>query len=207
MPLGHPFAPTMGAADDPQAARLRKRTPVQQALQTLSLRLPRVIGAEGIVPQALMGRGGGAGGQTDQSFSQMSDLIKAMTGGSEPAPAYEAPRFSGGGPTQEPTYGGEPSYEVPEPGEPGYVPPGGGMYQAPTPAPAPQLPPPPTFTMAQPGDPNYVGGGGVDAGTSPPPQQTPPQYQNPPPNQGGYYGGQGGYYNPGPSGYYGTEMY
>lgn len=161
MALGQPYAPTASTMDD--TARLRRRTPVQQALQTLSLRLPKVIGA-GIAPGALLQGRGGGGGTDAGAMARMAALVRAMTGGQpagpmrpgQPSPGMERPRRTGipvGGPGQRPaprqtrtvtTPGYEPSYEPQRPGKTS-------VKFAESPAPEPE-----------PVDPTVVGGGYVD---------------------------------------------
>jgi hypothetical protein len=96
--LGSSFGVTPAGLEE-QATRLKKRTPTQQALQTLSLKLPKVLGSDSAPPSDLMGGayrptvpGGG-----DASQARMSALVRAMTGKRAGSARPAAPpRFTGG---------------------------------------------------------------------------------------------------------------
>lgn len=87
MALGMTFAPGSGESGNGDQPNGPAPSPVQQAIQLLSLRLPRVAGASSPAPQALLGgRGampgqGGAGlpGPTGNPIVQQ--LLMAMLGG------------------------------------------------------------------------------------------------------------------------------
>lgn len=78
MAIGVPFSPAAGVRDEP-SQQIRRRTPTQQALQTLSLRLPKVLGS-GIAPAALL-QGQSAGPREGGAQARMAAIVRAMTGG------------------------------------------------------------------------------------------------------------------------------
>lgn len=89
--LGQSFFP---GGDEEQ--RLRQEgtgpvNPVQEAIKILSLKLPRVIGANAPVPQLLLtslGSGALPSGNRDgtRASNPLEDLIRRMTGGTTPPP-------------------------------------------------------------------------------------------------------------------------
>jgi len=100
MALGSSFGATPAAMEE-NAQRTRKRLPTQQALQTLSMQLPKVLGGTAL---PVSDRSMGAyrpGGLPDSSAAQMQRMIRAMSG-RKPGGAVEPPRFVGGGPTTPP---------------------------------------------------------------------------------------------------------
>jgi hypothetical protein len=192
-PLGSSFAATSAGMEE---AAQRRKPAAQQALQTLSLELPKTLGAEQMAPSANV-LGAFRPGSQDAASAQLSRMMRAMTSRAKvrkpvgpknaaPARAPEAvPAKPPAMPTAAPKPGsiededapprrGRPAKEAPEPGDPGYV---GGGYVDSIPNPPQQMAP-----AAPP------------AQTAPPPTQSP---AGPPPGSGAppQYGGQGTPYN------------
>lgn len=138
-PMGQAFSPAANANDPLQRKR---RLPVQQALQTLSMRLPRFEGAAppGAIAPGLMMNGRGLSGASDVSLGQTAALIRALTGQSGPSslPAGARPITPGSGfSTPMSTPAPNVNYQQ-RPGPIFRTPQGGGVQPAPAPAPAPQ---------------------------------------------------------------------
>lgn len=122
--------PTPGATD-----RVNTANPaVQEAIQTLSLRLPRVVGSQALAPSALLH---GAGGAALSGNGHVDALVRSILqrmlpqGGSQTAqPAPLAP----GGAMPSPT---APAAQTGAPGLPGAMP-----TPAPASQPAPKMPSP-----------------------------------------------------------------
>lgn len=149
-PMGISFSPT----GDSQQNNAQKPTPVQQAIQTLSLRIPRTVGAASGAPQQLLQGQGGAGlGGNPNAAMTLEALIRRLFGGGAglPMPGGGAPGGGdpgGGGAVPSPIVGfpappraGE---QPPTPGPTFPVPPspGGRAPEEPyTPPPAPAAPP------------------------------------------------------------------
>lgn len=70
----------LGVSFQPGADNGAQRTPVQRAVQLLSLRLPTVIGAQGISPQALLQSQGGAGIGGGMSPDAAMELLRRLLG-------------------------------------------------------------------------------------------------------------------------------
>lgn len=82
MPLGMSFAPQSDAMRRPTTAP-PSQTPVQEAIRVLSLQLPRLTGASGPTPGALMaGAGAGFGGPTSNPI--LEQLLRALFAGRSP---------------------------------------------------------------------------------------------------------------------------
>lgn len=82
-PIGINFSP----AGDSQQQNTQKPTPVQQAIQTLSLRIPRTVGAASGAPQALLQGPGGAGlGGNPNNAYMLEQLIRKLFGGGDGLP-------------------------------------------------------------------------------------------------------------------------
>ena len=70
------------------------RNPVQEAIQVLSLRMPKVFGARAIAPAPLltspggMGQAGARSGATAQALAQMAGVPSGAGMPSAPAPEY-----------------------------------------------------------------------------------------------------------------------
>ena len=123
--LGLTFAPTAAAQQDD---KMRQGSPLQQAIQVLSLRLPRIMGARPIAPQQLLGAQGAAGGSPYGNPSAIVQQIMQQilggktppvgvppTGGIVPQGMYQPPRGGinpQGVPRLDPITGG---YGVPPP--------------------------------------------------------------------------------------------
>lgn len=86
---------------------------VQEAIRILSLRLPRVLGAQGVAPMPLLtSQGSGGNPRVDQIVNQ----VLARAGMGSPSPMRtEGPSFSGAAPSQFPT-------QAPWSPSPGYTP-------------------------------------------------------------------------------------
>lgn len=92
-PLGQTFAPT-GSADDEIS---RKPNAAQQAIQVLSMRLPRVRGARSISP--LLGEPGSAARRETGGFSADSAVLQTLMRAQAPsAPMGSMPGAGGGDP-------------------------------------------------------------------------------------------------------------
>ena len=105
---------------DQQAGTMGRRTPpVQQAIKLLSLRLPSVIGAKALAPQALLqGQGSAGAGQSNALMMWLKKLLQDSSGGESPPQLSSMEAQSGAS-------GGEPAMSsVPTPHVvPGGVPP------------------------------------------------------------------------------------
>jgi len=78
-PLGLSFMPGESGATDPNKPQ---PSPVQQAIQTLSLRIPRTVGAASGAPQALLTSGGGSMlGGNPNAASILEQLRRLFMGG------------------------------------------------------------------------------------------------------------------------------
>lgn len=95
----------LGVSFQPGADQGQQRTPVQRAVQLLSLRLPTVIGAQGISPQALLqsqgGVGFGGGMPPDAALELLRRLLgsagQGAQGGGMATPLQTTGGFGGGG--------------------------------------------------------------------------------------------------------------
>jgi hypothetical protein len=178
MALGSSFGVTPAGLEE-QAQRAKKRLPTQQALQTLSLQLPKTLGADTTAPSSMMSGAYRPGGIPDSADAQMARMVRAMggfkAGSSRPS---APPRF-----TQ--TQSSRAPQPVPTPRPPAAVKPPTRQALAPgEQRDAPQRPrsgltgsrDPRKTQAAKPVNPSQVGGGLVDPITSPPPTQgAPPQ--------------------------------
>lgn len=117
-PLGISFAPDSGSQQNSQ-----KPTPVQQAIQTLSLRIPRVVGAGSLAPQGLLtapGGGGLSGNPNAAAF--LEELRRRLFGGggqfptaSPPITAPSGPKTVDPGSSQPQPGSGQPAMPFPAP--------------------------------------------------------------------------------------------
>lgn len=110
--FGLSFSPT--TTTDPRKAQADPNAPVQEAVRTLSLRLPRVVGARGAAPQPLLNGPGSAGlgplaapgagmaGPGGPSFGIEQLLMTLFGAGAAPAPNV-TPGIGGAG------FAGQPS--------------------------------------------------------------------------------------------------
>lgn len=81
--LGQPFSPAVSGSSEDRS-QISRKTPPQQALQTLSMRLPKVMGAGVAAPQLLAGKGAArVGGGGD---ARVASLVRAMTSNTPPGP-------------------------------------------------------------------------------------------------------------------------
>jgi hypothetical protein len=117
-PLGVSFMPGQGG----QQQNAQKPTPLQTAIQTLSLKIPRVVGAGSGAPQALL-QGAGGGGLGNPNAASVLEAIRRMLfgGGMPGAPQMPtaAPQLPQGrfGTMPMPRYA-EPGGGAPEPSAP-----------------------------------------------------------------------------------------
>src|SRR5688572_17236293 len=112
------FQPGGGPSGDPRQPRNPQGSGVQEAIKILSLRLPKVVGAQAAVPQALLSGTGSSGNRVDSVVNQVLSRI-LPTGQPPQTPTATmpprtvgprsgeshtgAPSFSGGGsPTSAP---------------------------------------------------------------------------------------------------------
>ena len=95
------FQPGGGQQGDPAEARRQGRSGVQEAIRILSLRLPKVVGAQAAVPQALLTGTGSGGSRVDSVVSQVLSRV-LPTGQPQQTPTATMP----GGPSQ-PSFSGD----------------------------------------------------------------------------------------------------
>ena len=144
---------------------------VQEAIKVLSLRLPKVVGAQAVSPQALLSSPGGGGNpQVNSLVENVLSQIFGQQRGKEPgAPAPMVPPVIGDRAGQSHPYAQPQSPSpaaAPEPQNywdlfrppsvPRIIPGDGPSY---TPAPPPGMPPPGDFTQGPGGSPQGPGGG------------------------------------------------
>src|SRR3990167_2922620 len=97
--IGVNFQP--GTDPNGQTDPRRASTPVQEAIKVLSLRLPRVVGANAISPQALLSSPGSGGNRVDSVENTI--LQRMFPSGFEKPPAGQAtmiPPTLGPGPNE-----------------------------------------------------------------------------------------------------------
>ena len=123
--LGSSFSP-----QDPQKKTALAGTPIQQALQILSLHLPRILGAGAPAPRELLA----AGGQF-RPAPNVTGLVGPPAAVGAPPPSFQGPPVQVGGP---PGMAGTPGFQFGQP--PGQMP--GPPQYAPGQAPHPMMPPP-----------------------------------------------------------------
>lgn len=129
-PFGLSFMPggQQDASGNPSGQR---PSPVQQAIQTLSLRIPRTVGAASGAPQSLLEGAGGAGLGGNPNAAAILEAIRRRlfgpTAGAPTAPpppgappttlgpAFTAPGSPGGGPSGPGVPEPEPAREIPKP--------------------------------------------------------------------------------------------
>jgi hypothetical protein len=202
MALGSSFSVTPAGLEE-QAQRTKKRLPTQQALQTLSMQLPKVLGAEGLAPSSRT-RGAytpgdkfaGAGGG-DQSASQMARMMRKMSGYTAGAAKPQGPRFTQGttGTTTAPKAAAPMAPKAAAPPPPRSTrPPSRDDDEAPGGYEAPERGEP-GYVDTIPNPPSQMAGSPPPAQAAPPPAQAaPPPVQSAPPQQAGYYDNQGNYH-------------
>lgn len=100
--------------------------PLQQAIQLLSLRLPHVVGSQGLAPGPLLQSPGGMGLAEilKQLFGQGQPATSLPGGGTLPMPAFH-PGATPPPPPGPPTFGQPGTQDLPKP--PGGYPPGQGL--------------------------------------------------------------------------------
>ena len=184
--IGVSFQPGSQDLSNGNGARPSQGSGVQEAIKVLSLRLPKVLGAQASVPMPLLtSQGSGGNPRVDSIVNQV--LSRVMPQQQQPMPVL--PAMSGSQPGQPPS---GPSFS------------GSAQYQPPKPASAPWAPPPgwtPPRVVVD--APNIFGPGEPTIGQPPPGflGELPPGFEFPqtPPNPfdnlgrllGGYQGGGG----------------
>lgn len=98
--FGMSFSPAQSGPGQPQNGQ--RPSPVQQAIQTLSLRIPKNAGASAFTPQTLLDSPGGAGLGGDANSAAILEAIKRMLfggqmGGSRVGTGPQLPRDAGMG--------------------------------------------------------------------------------------------------------------
>lgn len=89
-PFGLSFSPGAGGANgQPQAGQ--KPSPVQTAIQTLSLRIPRVAGASAFTPQSLLTSPGGSALGGDPNSAALLEHLRRLLFGGPSAPSMAGP--------------------------------------------------------------------------------------------------------------------
>jgi hypothetical protein len=175
MALGSSFSVTPAGLEE-QAQRAKKRLPTQQALQTLSMQLPKVLGGTALPASDRSAGAYRPGGLPDSSAAQMQRMIRAMSGrkageGAQP----QGPRFQGGGPTTPPPVAPMAPPKASN-AAPGAIKP---VVKKPVVAkPVVAKPKAPAYEAPEKGSPGYV-----DSIPNPPPQMANPVGPAPPPTQ------------------------
>jgi hypothetical protein len=159
--LGLSFLPGGDGTQDPngQSANIRRPSPVQTAIQTLALRLPRTVGASAGAPQALLQGAGGAGLGNPNAALMLEQLRRRLFPDNSGVPSN---RYT--------TWPGMPRSTVDNANA-------GGVYNAP-----PLLPSMPNIGFINPTDPTpESGGANVPAPSAPTPQPQPSMSSGPMP--------------------------
>lgn len=168
-PFGVSFVPTGAGGSKPQNAPGQRPTPVQQAIQTLSLRIPKTAGASAFAPQALLNSAGsGALGGNPNDASVLEQIRRMLFGGrlgTQPMPMAPDPG------TMTP-YGTPPTPDSGWPAAPAPTP-----FQ---PAPAFRPQPSPMAPYAPPYTPNITPGGTGPRDPDPTPGPLPSPVADPP---------------------------
>jgi len=83
-PFGLSFSPGAPTGPNGQPANGQRPSPIQQAIQTLSLRIPRVAGASAFTAQPLLDSPGGLGlGGNPNSAAMLEQLRRMLFGGAD----------------------------------------------------------------------------------------------------------------------------
>ncbi len=169
MPLGTSYSPL--SQEDPTQRKPLAGRPVQEAIKMLSLRMPRVQGAQALAPSALLNAPGSQG----MSMEALRKLLQQLSGGgaatpaSAAAPSLAPPSLpSPAVPSLAPTF-------PPTPATPSY----GGMAPTLAPPAAPSFAPAPT--PAIPAAPSLAPAETSASWMSPPPAPPPPPEPTPTP--------------------------
>lgn len=94
-PFGLSFSPGQDGQNG-QPVNGQKPSPIQQAIQTLSLRVPRVAGASAFTAQPLLpGQGAGGGLMGDPNSAALLEALKRMLFGGQPSPDQGQQGFQG----------------------------------------------------------------------------------------------------------------
>jgi hypothetical protein len=151
-----PGQPQNGQQSGQQGGQPRGNvSPVQQAIQTLSLRIPRVVGAGGLAPQALLTAQGGSALGNPNSASVLEEIRRRLFG---PAPTATPGTYT---PPNPPPYVPTPSWNPPtlspSPTRPSYPPPYPSSPNRPTDYSPPQSIPIPRIDPSDVGNPPRPG--------------------------------------------------
>lgn len=143
-PFGVSFSPAQQGGQG-QAQAGPRQSPVQQAIQTLSLRMPRVAGAGSLAPQALLNSPGGANMSGPVDAASMLEQIKRMLFGNQQpgqvGTGPDLPRDNGGSAPTPPSPMDPGGRGMPVPGPGGFTPPWQPPQQPGAPPEAPPAPP------------------------------------------------------------------
>lgn len=159
--LGQSFAPLFGQMDEERRRRKMMGRPggvAQSPVETLGLRLPRVMGAQSPVPKALLTSPGSAG-VIGGGNPLIAAILQAVMGGSGQDGSMPMP-MPGTMPGAMPPMGPMPSGATPPVGPVGQRPPsGGGPGRGPIDSGGPLFPsePVPRFVVENPGTPGLFG--------------------------------------------------
>lgn len=166
MAIGVSFVPAAGKDSRQVDAQ---DSAVQQAIQVLSLRLPRVVGAQGLAPSTLLNAAGGAaltgaGGNVDRIVDQIINRIMPEGAQPGPVPTVPTPRVVPGGQPGQPGQPPTPGVPMP-PRMPGMPAPMPGQVPDPQPAGPPGAQPVPAPRVVP----------GIQPPVVPPPVEAPPE--------------------------------
>lgn len=131
-PFGVSFSPA-GGGPGQQAQNGARPNPIQQAIQTLSLRIPQAAGAGAFTSQALLNSPGGSGfgGGAPVDAANTLEMIKKILFGNQGAPGQGGPQM----PMPMPGRVGPMPPSMPGPTPGGFQPPDPPPYQPPPQAP------------------------------------------------------------------------
>jgi hypothetical protein len=90
-PFGLSFSPADQSGPNGQPTNGQRPSPVQQAIQTLSLRIPRVVGASGLAPTPLLNSQGGSALGGDPNSAALLEQLKRLLFGSPASSPMSSP--------------------------------------------------------------------------------------------------------------------